>query len=63
IIAHRLSTVRECNRIVMLREGEIMEVGSHNELMQQKGLYFQLASTGLNEGGPGQRITNGLPLT
>ncbi|MGZ3796252.1 MAG: ABC transporter ATP-binding protein, partial [Pseudobdellovibrionaceae bacterium] len=63
IIAHRLSTVRECNRIVMLREGEIMEVGSHNELMQQKGLYFQLASAGLNENGPGQRIPNGLPLT
>jgi ATP-binding cassette subfamily B protein len=49
IIAHRLSTVRECDRIVVLREGEIMEVGAHNELMKQKGLYFQLASSGLNE--------------
>lgn len=49
IIAHRLSTVRECNRIVVLNEGEIMEVGSHAQLMQQKGLYFQLASAGLNE--------------
>ncbi|WP_413290274.1 ABC transporter ATP-binding protein [Bdellovibrio sp. HCB337] len=49
IIAHRLSTVRECNRIVVLRDGEIMEVGSHQELMSQKGLYYQLANTGLGE--------------
>ncbi|HEY8269827.1 MAG TPA: ABC transporter ATP-binding protein [Pseudobdellovibrionaceae bacterium] len=49
IIAHRLSTVRECDRIVVLREGEIMEVGSHHELMKQQGLYYQLASTGLSE--------------
>lgn len=49
IIAHRLSTVRECHRIVVLREGEVVELGSHNELMDKKGLYFQLASTGLTE--------------
>ncbi len=46
IIAHRLSTVRECHRIAVLREGEIMEIGSHNELMSQQGLYFQLANSG-----------------
>jgi ATP-binding cassette subfamily B multidrug efflux pump len=49
IIAHRLSTVRECHRIVVLRDGEIMEVGSHLELMNHKGLYYQLANTGLGE--------------
>jgi ATP-binding cassette subfamily B protein len=49
IIAHRLSTVRECHRIVVLREGEIMEIGSHSELMHRQGLYYQLASTGLAE--------------
>jgi ATP-binding cassette subfamily B multidrug efflux pump len=52
IIAHRLSTVRECNRIIVLRDGSIMEVGSHNELMKQKGLYYQLANTGLAEAKP-----------
>lgn len=52
IIAHRLSTVRECNRIVVLRDGEIMEVGSHQELMQRQGPYFQLASAGLAEEKP-----------
>jgi ATP-binding cassette subfamily B multidrug efflux pump len=49
IIAHRLSTVRECNRIIVLRDGEILEIGSHNELMTKKGLYYQLASAGLAE--------------
>jgi len=52
IIAHRLSTVRECNRIVVLREGEIVEIGAHAELMQQKGIYYQLASVGLSEQQP-----------
>jgi len=49
IIAHRLSTVRECDRIVVLKDGEINEVGPHAELMQRRGLYYQLASTGLGE--------------
>ncbi|MBC7370847.1 MAG: ABC transporter ATP-binding protein, partial [Bdellovibrionaceae bacterium] len=49
IIAHRLSTVRECNRIILLKDGEIMEIGSHNELMNRRGLYYQLASAGLAE--------------
>lgn len=49
IIAHRLSTVRECDRIVVLKDGEVMEAGSHPELMDRKGLYYQLANTGLGE--------------
>ncbi len=44
IIAHRLSTVRECHRIVVLNEGKIVEVGSHQELMTRKGHYYQLAN-------------------
>lgn len=49
IIAHRLSTVRECDRIVVLKDGEIIEVGPHAELMQRQGVYYQLANTGLGE--------------
>ena len=39
IIAHRLSTVRNVNRIVVLRKGEIVEEGSHRELLAKNGLY------------------------
>jgi unsaturated rhamnogalacturonyl hydrolase len=42
IIAHRLSTIRKANKIIVLDKGEIREFGSHEELMKQKGLYFQL---------------------
>ena len=47
IIAHRLSTIEQCDRIVVLDHGEIKEVGSHAELMQAQGLYYQFASLGL----------------
>lgn len=42
IIAHRLSTVREADKIVVLDQGEIVEVGSHNELLQHGGIYHRL---------------------
>ena len=41
-IAHRLSTLRNADRIIVLSEGRIAEIGSHDELMQREGLYFQL---------------------
>jgi ATP-binding cassette subfamily B protein len=42
IIAHRLSTIRYVDRILVLRRGELIESGSHEELLQQDGLYASL---------------------
>ncbi len=44
IIAHRLSTVRDCDCILALDRGQIIEGGSHDELMKQKGYYHMLVS-------------------
>lgn len=41
-IAHRLSTLRNANRLVVLDRGTVAEVGSHDELMRKKGLYYEL---------------------
>ena len=42
VIAHRLSTVRNSNCIVVIEHGEIQEKGDHHELLEQKGRYYQL---------------------
>lgn len=42
VIAHRLSTVRNSNAIMVLEQGEIIERGTHDELLEQKGRYYQL---------------------
>ena len=42
VIAHRLSTVRNSNAIMVLDHGEIIERGSHDELLEDKGRYYQL---------------------
>ena len=42
VIAHRLSTVRDANCIAVIENGRILEKGSHQELLEQKGRYYQL---------------------
>jgi ATP-binding cassette subfamily B protein/subfamily B ATP-binding cassette protein MsbA len=42
VIAHRLSTIRQADQILVLRRGEIVERGSHAELLEQNGLYARL---------------------
>ncbi|WP_316571204.1 ABC transporter ATP-binding protein [Neobacillus sp. YIM B06451] len=42
IIAHRLSTIRNADQILVLDKGEIVEKGNHDELMEQKGRYYQM---------------------
>ena len=42
VIAHRLSTIRDAHTILVMDKGQLIEQGSHDELMAQKGFYFNL---------------------
>ena len=49
IVAHRLSTIRKCDRIFYIQGGVIAEEGSHDELMAKKGLYYELYTSQIRE--------------
>jgi ATP-binding cassette subfamily B multidrug efflux pump len=42
VIAHRLSTIRKADKIIVLDKGEILEMGTHDELLEKEGFYFKL---------------------
>ena len=44
VIAHRLSTVKDCDRIIVMDNGSIVEEGTYDELVAQKGLFYEYAA-------------------
>lgn len=46
-IAHRLSTVKNADQIIVLKDGKIVEIGNHKELIEKKGIYFNLVKNQL----------------
>ena len=42
VIAHRLSTIKDVDRIIVIHKGRVKEVGTHQELLQKKGIYYRL---------------------
>ncbi|HEY3311388.1 MAG TPA: ABC transporter ATP-binding protein [Anaerolineales bacterium] len=49
VIAHRLSTITNASMIVVVHDGKVIEQGTHNELLEQKGYYFELYRTGFQD--------------
>jgi ATP-binding cassette subfamily B protein len=44
-IAHRLATLRNATRLIVLEKGEIVETGTHEELMEKQGEFYKLVKT------------------
>lgn len=50
VVAHRLSTVKNADNIIVINDGRIVEQGKHNDLISQKGFYFELVKNQLELG-------------
>ena len=59
VVAHRLSTIQKCDRIMVFHHGELRESGTHNELLTERGLYWRLYQLQYAEEKP-PRIESGL---
>ena len=54
VIAHRLSTVKNADNILVLRDGKIVERGAHDALLAAQGFYAELYTTGVSAGMEGE---------
>jgi subfamily B ATP-binding cassette protein MsbA len=52
VVAHRLSTIQRADRILVLDKGQLVEEGTHAELLARQGLYHYLYTMRINEPGP-----------
>jgi ATP-binding cassette subfamily B protein len=59
VVAHRLSTIQRCDRIIVLHRGELREMGTHQELLVLRGLYWRLYQLQYNEDPPAGPGSNG----
>ncbi|MEW4369717.1 ABC transporter ATP-binding protein [Paenibacillus kandeliae] len=50
VIAHRLSTIRDADRILVIREGTVAEQGNHEQLLEQRGAYYELYNSQFQQG-------------
>ena len=50
VVAHRLSTVKNADKIIVLEKGELIEEGTHEELVKKKGAYYKLVKNQLELG-------------
>lgn len=61
IVAHRLSTFRNADRLVVLKDGQVVETGSHEELVKKRGYYSRFVSVQQRDTGTVQRDTTSVP--